>query len=194
MNDRFDGPDRGNYGRKPRSGRGNGEGARRKRARTSRWWRAILSAWRRCAMTSSGAAEMPPSLRPMSRRKTRSPAWRRPSNRRFGHSANPDQQCGNKYPQEPGGLFAGRVSQRSRCEPDLDLSDVPRIRAWHERFRLRPHSEYDFDHEPCVACRAHRLFLGEGGAARVSRGHWRWNWPARESPSTASARGRSERT
>jgi NAD(P)-dependent dehydrogenase (short-subunit alcohol dehydrogenase family) len=47
-------------------------------------------------------------------------------------SANSDQQRGNEYPQESGGLFAGGVSQRSGLEPDLDISDVPRIRAGHE--------------------------------------------------------------
>ena len=76
---------------------------------------------------------------------------------RFGHRANPDQQCGNKLPQGPGRLFSGGVSRRGGLQSDLYFSHEPRLCSGDEGQRVRPRYQYGVHHGPISLPGAHPI-------------------------------------
>jgi NAD(P)-dependent dehydrogenase (short-subunit alcohol dehydrogenase family) len=106
------------------------------KAPPSPWWRAIASvAEDRRRGRADGQRRAGVSGR-CHQRGGRCCALKRRCRGLRAHS-NPGEQCRHQHPQAAYRIHAGRVAARAGHQPDQHLPDVPRIRAAHERERLR---------------------------------------------------------
>jgi hypothetical protein len=103
--------------------------------------------------------------------------------RRVRQGEHPHQQRGHQRSQADYRFHGRGVAQRDGYERHGGLPDVPLLCPADDGCGLRPHPEYDLDHELGVAA----------GPRSVSRARWRSSSRPRASPATASARDRSAR-